>query len=234
MYQQELPPPRIDPALIASPWKPRFAWVTWIIFGTTVGIFLVQLYWQHRTGDDVLGDTLAFSPAAWADGRYWTVLTYAWAHAVAMFNDPGLFWLHIVANMIPLICLGPALEDFLGHWRYLGLYLGGTIAAALVWFFFNQDAPQGIIGASGAIFALIAAAGTAAPRARVMVYVFFVLPIRMSLRVLAIVACGAELAQIVFGWLPGVAHSAHLGGAAFGFLYVMVLRLTTRDYPELE
>jgi membrane associated rhomboid family serine protease len=224
----------LEPRVIPAPWKPSVAWVTWGILGSTVGIFVLQLYGQHRYGEDVLGDALAFSATAWGEGRYWTLLTYAWAHAVSLFGEPGLFWLHIVANMIPLVCLGPALEDFMGHVRFLGLYLGGAVVSALSWFYFNQDAEQGIIGASGAVFALIAAAGMAAPRARVVVYVLFVLPIRMSLRVLAIAVCGAEVAQIIFGWMPEVAHSAHLGGAAFGFLYVLAMRLTMRDYPQME
>jgi membrane associated rhomboid family serine protease len=62
-----------------------------------------------------------------------------------------------------------------------------------------------------------------------MVYVLFVLPIRMSLRVLALTACGVELAQILLGWMPEVAHSAHLGGAAFGYLYVVVNRRISRS-----
>ncbi len=219
----------LEPEIMPVLERPPIAWVTWLVLASTVGVFLLQLHGKQPDGNDTLGGSLAFSPAAWAAGRYWTLLTYAWAHAVSMFGDSGLFWLHIVANMIPLVCLGPALEEFLGHWRYLGLYLGGAIVSALVWFCFNLDAgDQGIIGASGAVFALIAAAGTAAPRARVIVYLFFVLPIRMSLRVLALVACGTEVAQIFFGWMPGVAHSAHLGGAAFGFLYVLIARWTMR------
>jgi len=201
------------------------AWVTWMLVGSTVAVFLLQLLMLHVDGEDVIGNTLAFSPEAFAQHRYWTILTYAWAHAVDLF---GLFWLHIVANMVPLICLGPALEELLGHGRYLGLYLGGAVASVLFWFFFNPDADAGIIGASGAVFALIAGAGTAAPRARVVVYLFYVLPIRMSMRVLALAACGVELAQIIFGWMPEVAHSAHLGGAAFGFLYVLAIRLISR------
>jgi membrane associated rhomboid family serine protease len=136
--------------------------------------------------------------------------------------------------MIPLICLGPALEEMLGHWRYLGLYLGGTVVSALVWLCFNSffnpdaDSDQGIIGASGAVFALIAGIGTAAPHARVTVLLFYVLPLRMSMRVLALVVCGVEAASILFHWMPEIAHSAHLGGAAFGFLYVMVCRFFSR------
>jgi membrane associated rhomboid family serine protease len=217
------------------PTRRPVAWVTWFLVGSTVAVFLLQLRALHLYGDDVIGDTLAFSPQAWADHRYWTLLTYAWAHAVAMFGDSGLFWLHIVSNMIPLICLGPALEELLGHWRFLGLYVGGAIASALVWFFFNSftshpgaDSAEGIIGASGAVFAVIAAVGTAAPQARVTVLLFYVLPLRMSMRVLALVVCGVEAASILFHWLPEVAHSAHLGGAAFGFLYVMTVRRMSR------
>jgi membrane associated rhomboid family serine protease len=202
------------------------AWVTWLLVGTTVAVFVAQLVELHRLGDDVVGNTLAFSADAFAAGRWWTLLTYAWAHAVSMFGDSGYFWLHIVANMIPLICLGPALEEFLGHLRYLGLYLGGAIAAALTFYALNLNAGgEPIIGASGAVFAVIAGVGTAAPRARVKVYLLYVIPISMTLRTLALIICGAEIAQAAFGWLPEIAHSAHLGGAVFGFLYVGAVRL---------
>jgi membrane associated rhomboid family serine protease len=216
--------PQLDP-WSAPPRRP-VAWVTWFLIGSTVAVFLLQLLGLRLFGFDVVGDALAFSPQAWTDHRYWTLLTYAWAHAVALFGDPGLFWLHIVANMVPLACLGPALEVLLGHGRYLGLYLGGAVASALVWFFFNSNTgpDAGIIGASGAVFAVIAAIGTAIPRVRVTVFLFYILPIRMSMRVLALTVCGVEAAQIIFHWMPEVAHSAHLGGAAFGFLYVMAMR----------
>ena len=204
------------------------AWVTWFLVGSTVAVFLLQLLGFHLYGDDVVGNALAFSPDAVIDHRYWTILTYAWAHAVEMFGDSDLFWLHIVSNMIPLICLGPALEEILGHGRYLGLYLGGAVASVVVWGVLNMDSDEPIIGASGAVFAVIAAVGTAVPRARVTVLLFYVLPLRMSMRVLALTVCGVEVASIYFHWMPEVAHSAHLGGAAFGFLYVMTIRATSQ------
>ncbi len=220
----------VPPQSYPYPWKRPVAWVTWTILGTTIAVFLFQLYELHIHGDDIVGNTLAFSAQAFADHRYWTLITYAWAHATSMFGDSSYFWLHIAANMIFLFCLGPALEEFLGHWRYLGLYLGGTIAAALFWLLFSSgaDSGQGIIGASGAIFALVAGAGTAAPRERVVVYLFYVLPIKMTLRTMALVVCGAELVQIIFGWMPEIAHTAHLGGALFGFIYVLVVRAISR------
>jgi len=204
------------------------AWVTWFIVGSTVAVFLLQLWDVHHSGTDIVGDTLAFSKEAMIEHRYWTLITYAWVHAVAMFGSSDLFWLHIAANMIPLICLGPALEEMLGHGRFLGLYLGGAIAAVVIWHLLNLHQYEPIMGASGAIFAVIAAIGTAVPRARVTVFFLYVLPIRMSMRVLTLVVCGMELVQIIFHWMPEVAHSAHLAGAAFGFLYVWALPLMGR------
>jgi membrane associated rhomboid family serine protease len=221
--------PPLESARPFIPPRRPAAWVTWSIVGSTVAIFLLQLYDTHQYGFDLIGNLVAFSPETWAEGKYWTLLTYAWAHATELFGDPGLFWLHIVSNMIPVICLGPALEEFLGHWRYLGLYLGGAIFSALTWFYFNQDSSEPIIGASGAVFALIAGIGMAAPRARVTVFVLYVLPIQMSMRVLAITVCAIEAAQAFFRWMPEIAHSAHLGGAAFGFLYVLIVRLLGRN-----
>lgn len=207
--------------------RPR-AWVTWLLVLSTVGMFVFQLLVFHLTGQDDVGEMLSFSPDALAEGRYWTLLTYGWAHAVIMFGDPGLFWLHLAANMVPLICLGPALEEALGHFRFLGLYLGGMIGAALGWYLFNLHSPEGMMGASGAVFALLTAAATVAPRARVTVYVFFILPIPMNMLVLALLACGLELAQLIFGWLPQIAHLGHLAGAVFGVFYILLLRLRSQ------
>jgi membrane associated rhomboid family serine protease len=207
----------------APPRRP-FAWVTWTLVASTVGVFVMQMIELHRNhGVDVVGDFLACSRQSLHDGRYYTLLTYAWAHAVAMFGDSGYFWLHIVANMIPLACLGPALEEMLGHWRYLALYLGGAIVSVLVWLVFNHGSNDPIIGASGAVFAVIAGIGMAAPRARVTVYFFFILPVRMSMSAVALVSCGLEVLMILFNWLPDVAHSAHLGGAAFGAFFTWLV-----------
>lgn len=225
-----------------APARRPVAWVTWFIVSSTIAVFIAQLIALHWWGDDVLGNRLAFSPDAWDDQRYWTLLTYAWAHAVPVGTDRWLhwlFWLHILSNMVPIVCLGPALEDMLGHGRYLGLYLGSAVVAALTWFAAvthlggGGDVDDGIVGASGAVFAVIVAVATAAPRVPVMVLLLFVVPLHMSMRALAFVIVGLEVACAVFHWMPEVAHSAHLGGALFGFLYTLAFRhhLRNQGYP---
>jgi membrane associated rhomboid family serine protease len=204
---------------------PPFAWVTWTIIASTVGVFALQLIELRRYHDDVVGNALAFSAEALNGNRYYTVLTYAWAHAVDLGGNYHYFWLHIVFNMLPLACIGPALEEILGHGRYLGLYLGGAIASVLTWYCFNSDSDEAIIGASGAVFAVIAGIGVALPRERVTLLLLW--PLRLNIATVALVACATEAAFIVFKYIPFlapysmpyVAHSAHLGGAAFGAIY---------------
>ena len=222
--------------MYVPPEDPRYApqpipWITGTILVSTIAVFLAQLYINHHSHVDRLGDTLAFSPQAFAQHRYWTLLTYAWAHAVDIFGNPDLFWLHIVSNMLPLVWLGPLLEGVIGHIRFLALYLGGAVASALTWYFFNQHAMEGIIGASGAVFALIAAVGVLAPYEKVYVSIFFLPPIPMRLGMLAVLIVLSEIVQILFHWMRDVAHSAHLGGAAFGALYILVLRFLVRRSP---
>ena len=225
--------PDVAPSLPLAPTGRPIAWVTWSLLGTTIAVYLLQLLGNFLLGEDIVGDALAFSPQALAEERYWTILTYAWAHAVPQPGTPSFFWLHIVLNMVPLVCLGPALEEMLGHARFLGLYIGGAIFSAIVWYVFNLGSDEPIIGASGAVFAIIAAIGTALPHARVTVLLFYIIPLRMSMGVLALVACAVEAASIVMKWMPEVAHSAHLGGAVFGFVYVATIRWLARGRRHL-
>jgi membrane associated rhomboid family serine protease len=211
--------------------KPRpVAWVTWSLIGSCVAMFLLQLIWLHH-GDDTLGDALAFSSQALAEHRYWTLLTYAWVHAVSIFGYPWLFWLHVTFNMLALAWFGPAVEELLGPWRYLGLYVGGAIMAALTWYCFTPSSltEQGIIGASGAVFAVVAALGTLAPTDWELVIYPFAVPLGHRIRLAVFLMCAVEALPIFFNWMPEVAHTAHLGGAAFGFVYVLLCRRYLHD-----
>ncbi|MFN8192219.1 MAG: rhomboid family intramembrane serine protease [Nocardioidaceae bacterium] len=79
-----------------------------------------------------------------ADGALWQPLTSMFTHVE--------IW-HIAMNMYALFLLGPVLENLLGRWRFAALYLlSGLAGSALVLMF-----GRGALGASGAIFGLMAA-----------------------------------------------------------------------------
>src|SRR5262249_43035589 len=73
---------------------------------------------------------------------------------VTLFTSQFLHggWLHLIGNMVFLWVFGRAVEDRVGHLRYLLLYLLGGAAAGLVQSLISLDDPeQVLIGASGAI-----------------------------------------------------------------------------------
>ena len=201
--------------------SPRRAWMTWFLTGSILAVYVGQLL-GVRGGRDIVGSELAFSPQALATDRYWTLLTYAWAHAVPLSHQPAYLGLHLVSNVCPLFCLGPALERWRGPWVFLALYIGGVLFSALTWY--ACGGTGAMIGASGAVFALFTAAGMLGIHLRRVDFALFTLPLHLNLRLAAWVLCGLELLQMVIPGLPEVAHVAHLGGGLFGVLFVLVAR----------
>jgi membrane associated rhomboid family serine protease len=144
---------------------------------------------------------------SWIPYRPWTVVTYMFLHAGFM---------HFFFNMLALYFFGPRLEARLGGRRFIGLYLTSGIAGAVLSLMTPNVA---IIGASGAVFGVML--GYAHYWPRDLVYVFF-LP--MEARWLVVLMTVMSL----FGaWQGqgGIAHFAHLGGFAGGFLYVRWMEL---------
>jgi membrane associated rhomboid family serine protease len=134
----------------------------------------------------------------------WTILTYQFAHA-------GLG--HLLFNMLGLFFFGSRLEEHLGARHFLGLYFASGVAGAL-FSFMNFSTP--IIGASAAVFGVFLGFARYWPRERV--YIWGVLPVEA--RVLVVVMTVLALfGGIGFGG-GGIAHFAHLGGFAGGWLYL--------------
>ncbi len=140
-----------------------------------------------------------------------------WRMLTAMFTHSTGFLLHILFNMYALWLFGRNLEQMLGRAMFLTLYLfsgvGGSLAVMLWVYFDLQSIQVATVGASGAIFGLLAATLVAYRAARVNI---------TSLAVLI----GINFA---IGLLPGASISwqAHLGGMVVGAL-TMWLLLATR------
>jgi membrane associated rhomboid family serine protease len=141
-------------------------------------------------------------------GQVWRLLTYGFCHSADNL-------LHILFNMYILWMFGRLVEPICGSREFLAFYLSSIVVSGLCFLAIHLVNPLTYaVGASGGVMAVVVLTAMHYPRLTVLV--MFILPI--ELRWLAIIVVALD----VTGTLQGdanVAHSAHLGGAAFGFLY---------------
>lgn len=139
----------------------------------------------------------------------WQIITYQFMHSAS-----NIF--HIIFNMIILWMFGSELEGLWGSGKFLGYYILAGIGAALVQLFIapmlGQVGPT--VGASGAVYGILIAFIMTFPD-RPIFFIFF--PVPIPAKYLAIILGGFELIMGFTGG-DGIAHFAHLGGAATGFL----------------
>lgn len=153
------------------------------------------------------------------DGRFLTLFSALFIHAD---------WLHLVGNMLFLVIFGLPAERALGPWRFMLLFLFGGALANLAPVLLLESTRSVIIGASGAISALIGAYLALFPRAKLG----FVLPLGLFLefvRTPASVMIGVwAMLQLAFTFVgPGfgaVAWSAHLAGFVIGLVLGLLAR----------
>lgn len=147
-------------------------------------------------------------------GFVWELLTYQFMHA-------GL--LHIVLNCWTLYLFGRAVESVLGTSRFLVLYfssgvIGGLFQVLAAWLFPDHFGGA-VVGASAAIFGIVATYATLFPD---QLLSLFLIPIFFRARTLLIVSFILAVLGLVFPSMMGgnVAHAAHLGGLLSGIAWV--------------
>jgi membrane associated rhomboid family serine protease len=154
----------------------------------------------------VLTLQLAFSPAR-VVAEPWTIFTIG----SYMFVHGNFF--HLFFNMLVLFFFGPPLEERWTSPEFLKFYLvcgaGGAILSLIFW-----EYP--IIGASAAIYGLMLAFAMYWPDNPI--YIWGIFPVKAKWLVTFLI--GLSLFYAFSGSAPGVAHIAHLGGAAAAFLYL--------------
>lgn len=154
---------------------------------------------------------------------YWPFLSDAFLHGG---------WLHIIFNMWFLWIFGPAMEARFGRIGFLALYLGGAFVASALHVVTHLNSAEPVLGASGAIGAVIAAYAVVYPAERVItiVPIFFIpLFIPVPAVLFAVLWFGIQVLQgsyELFGhqMAAGVAWWAHIGGFAFGAMFGLAAR----------
>ena len=87
----------------------------------------------------------------------------------------------------------------------------------------NEMLNGGMLGASGAIFGILAGFGAMFPRVELRL---LFPPITLTAKWFVLIYAGIELYLGFSGMQSGIAHFAHVGGALFGFLLILYWRRT--------
>ena len=135
-------------------------------------------------------------------------------------------WLHVLGNMWMLWIFGDNIEDYLGHFRYLGFYLLCGLVAAFTHILFNMSSRAPTIGASGAIAGVMGAYLVLYPHARVLVWIIipFYVPAWLMLGYWGVTQFlnGTATSIAEASTQGGIAFWAHVGGFVVGILLIKI------------
>jgi len=193
----------------------NFPIVTLLIIGVNIFVFVLEL-----SGGDQFVLSWSVTPAEITAGhRLVTIFT-------SMFMHAG--WAHIIGNMVFLWAFGPQIEDVMGPVRYLAFYLLGGVAAMATQIWASPTSTIPLLGASGAIAAVMGAFIVTYPRDRIRTLLFFgffartaFIPAALLIGVwfaFQLLSAGAGTISDVN--TDDVAYLAHVGGAVFGAMAV--------------
>ncbi len=191
------------------------SFLAWFL-GALVLVYVLQEIARVWFRSDFLVDFGALRGDSLRSGHLWSLLSYAVLHGSLS---------HLLFNGLGLFFLGRALQEDLGGARLAQLTLVGAIGAAIAWAGVNFQRQGYLVGASGVAMAYLAVFACLHPRRPITLLLFFVLPVTILPIWMATLFGGIELMGLLFKELPyqgslyGVAHSAHLGGLAAGWLY---------------
>jgi membrane associated rhomboid family serine protease len=156
----------------------------------------------------------------------WTLLTSMFLHGS---------WMHLIGNMLYLWIVGDNVEEVLGPFRYLVVYLASGLVGSLAQIMINPDSVIPTLGASGAIAGIMGTYVIWFPHNQIRVLLFryiTVLP--------AVVVIGGWIALQIWlgtsaiqraGETGGVAYLAHVGGAITG-IFVAFLFYDLAQYVK--
>jgi membrane associated rhomboid family serine protease len=177
---------------------------------------------------DRFGVVPAELTAAWAAGRYFGPETLA--VFTSMFLHVNL--IHLVGNMIYLWIFGNNIEDRLGRLWFVLFYLVGGVAAVLAQVLIDPSSEVPMVGASGAISAVLGAYLVLFPGARILSLIFLGFFYQL-IEIPAVIVLGFWfLLQLVDGIASlgvagaegGIAFFAHIGGFVAGVAIGLLIR----------
>jgi membrane associated rhomboid family serine protease len=179
--------------------------VTLVLLGLNIAVFILQNMVAGFT------EIFALTPAFALNGAYWQFITYMFLHGDIM---------HITLNMFVLLMFGGVVEKELGWDRYIMLYIISGIGSAFLFMLLTGEIMTLMLGASGAIFAVLTAYGIMFPKSIILVPPGIPMPAMFAVMAFA----GIELFFGLTGLERGIANFGHLGGIVTGAALMLYWR----------
>jgi membrane associated rhomboid family serine protease len=178
----------------------------WVLMAINLIFFVAALI-----RESVIMNTFGFTPGEFLS-EPWTIITSMFVHA-------GIW--HILINMLMLYFFGSYVLGLLGEVRFLIIYFVGGLIGNLLFFLLGNEYAV-VVGASGAIYAIMGTLAVMRPRLKVLVW--FLVPVDLWILVLIM---GALIISTQIG-SSYIAWQAHLGGLILGLIAGIYFRRRER------
>lgn len=186
-----------------------FNYATIIVVAVNVLAFVLTGSGRNRNFQYTFG----LQPVLFLKARYyWQLFTYMFMHGS---------WSHLLGNMIGLLFFGLYIERQLGSKEFLlfysicGVFCGAVSLAVYLFFGFYGVV---LVGASGAVYAVLLLFAVIFPRSTV--FIMGMVPVPAP--ILVAIYAGIAVFEQAFGMNQGVAHMTHLSGFAAAWIYCLV------------
>ena len=200
-------------------WRPATGGGGTPMWGMVIIANIVCFALQFILDGNLVG-SLMMRPSAIAEGHVYQLITFQLLHGDL---------LHILFNCLIIWWAGKGLEERIGKWRLLAVYLtagvaGGLFQCGLAWAEINPGGPM--VGASAGASGLIAGFALLYWEREITLMLMLIIPVRMRckwlLAGLAVIALLGILTQTKPSTGGGavIAHGAHLGGLIWGILFI--------------
>lgn len=203
------------------PLASKVAVVTYLLIVVNIMVFFVQL--SDPSYYIYLKDNYGLVPVNIMEGKkLFTLVTSMFLHANL---------LHLILNMLFLLITGDSCERAMGSSRFLVFYLVCGVLSGLFYVYMNSASELSAIGASGAIFGVLAAFAILFPF-RWLITLFGLIPVPVPAIIFVFIAVLTETALATSGVLDFVAHHAHLGGFLAGVFLTLLFGPRKHEIEE--
>jgi rhomboid family protein len=202
-----------------NPFKlPHRPLVTWGLIALNIVVFLAEF-----TGNfEVIVTHFGLTPISLFSNLTWpgqlppplTLVSYMFLH-----NDI----VHLGGNMLFLWVFGDDVEEALGRWRFFAFYLSCGVIAAVAFVLSDPQSSVPLIGASGAIAAIVIAYVMLRPCAKVTV-LFAIIPLRLSAYWVVGAFVLTQIMSLGSASKSDVAYWCHFGGMLAGGVLLPLIR----------